>query len=294
MIRLIAVLLITFIHTRHSIDQTQSASIYATMLENLPKIGTALLSIISGYLYLKISSTKPHFIVSKIKTLLVPYLIANVSILIIACLLFYFMDIDILNRLDFNASLISEGVFALNGPPINPPTYFIRDIFVIFMLIELFKNKNLYMLIGLIPLFIFGHLILRHDVLYLFIGGALVANFEHSILHYKKYWIIGLSILTLILYATTEISIYKYGLSLLLFISVFNIHIQFYNVGAFTYILHLYHSPVIVASYPLVKRITDNSIMSVLYQVLIALCVATLLFFITRRFEKLRIICGYK
>jgi hypothetical protein len=46
-----------------------------------------------------------------------------------------------LNRLSYDFSILTQGLFALNERPINPPTYFITDIFVLFSIIALFTQK---------------------------------------------------------------------------------------------------------------------------------------------------------
>src|SRR5690606_22068984 len=132
---------------------------------------------------------------------------------------------------------------------------FIRDIFVIFVLIELIKNKNIYMLLIIIPLFIFGNLLLRYDILILFLAGMVIAKYETQLI-LPKIRIILLSILTLlcfILILKTDITIYKYPTALLIFLIVINRDIKFYNTGSYSYLLHLYHSPIIVATYPVVQ-----------------------------------------
>ena len=126
LIRLVAVILITFTHTRNDL---QSGYIFF-VVEKMPTFGTAILSIVSGYLYYSVSLKKKIFI-KKIKTLLIPYLIANISVIIIVFSTILLLDYNPLNRLSLDSSLILEGIFSLNSPPINPPTYFIRDIFII-------------------------------------------------------------------------------------------------------------------------------------------------------------------
>lgn len=46
-IRLLAVVLITFTHTRHNLESGP----WCVLLEEVPKYGTLMLSIVSGYLY---------------------------------------------------------------------------------------------------------------------------------------------------------------------------------------------------------------------------------------------------
>lgn len=73
LIRLIAVVLITYTHTRHELDN----GIVYFIVEWLPIFGTAILSIMSGYLYYTISRKKDHLFQKKIKSLAIPFMIAN-------------------------------------------------------------------------------------------------------------------------------------------------------------------------------------------------------------------------
>ncbi len=63
LIRLLAVLLITFTHTRNNL--TEGISYF--IVEELPKLGTAILSIISGYLYFEVSRKKENLFKKKNK-----------------------------------------------------------------------------------------------------------------------------------------------------------------------------------------------------------------------------------
>lgn len=294
LIRLLAVLLITLTHTRNTI--TEDTPLAYFFVEQLPTVGTILLSIISGYLFQKVSFSKPNLFLRKVKTLLIPFLIANFSVLCLVLSAKYLFDFNFLNRLSFDFSLITEGILSLNSPPINPPTYFIRDIFVIFVLIELIKNKNLYMLLIIIPLLIFGKLLLRYDILVLFLAGMAVARYETQLMLPKiKIAILSiLALLSVILILKTDITVYKYPVALFVFLSVIHLNIKFYNVGSYSYLLHLYHSPIIVATFPIVHKITQNNIYSVVIQIAISFLLVYVLHLMTRKITGLRILCGYK
>lgn len=116
--RLVAVILIVFTHTRN--DLTNGISFF--IIEKIPTFGTAILSIVSGYLYFEISRLKPNLFLNKIKSLAIPYLIANVLILSMVLFFKYVLGYDSLNRLPYDYTLLTEGIFALNSVPINPPT----------------------------------------------------------------------------------------------------------------------------------------------------------------------------
>ena len=294
LIRLLAVILITFTHTRHSI--TPESSITYFFVEELPTIGTVLLSVVSGYLYRKVSFDKPKLFFNKVKTLLIPFLIANLVVLGLVLVANYVFNINFLNRLTFDISLLTEGILALNSPPINPPTYFIRDIFVIFVLIEFIRNRNLYMLLIIIPLLVFGKLLLRYDILLLFLLGMTIANYEAFLtpLKTKRIICVVLFLVSLVMIFQTDVTWYKYPVALLIFVLVINWKVKFYNVGSYSYLLHLYHSPVIVATYPVIEKFIEDDFIRVLIQVVISFIAVYGLYLITRKITSLRILCGYK
>jgi hypothetical protein len=289
LIRLLAVILITFTHTRHSI--TPESSLTYFIVEELPTIGTVLLSIVSGYLYRKVSFDKPRIFFNKVKTLLIPFLIANLVVLTLVLVANY-----VLNRLTFDISLFTEGILALNSPPINPPTYFIRDIFVIFVLIEFIRNRNLYMLLIIIPLLVFGKLLLRYDILLLFLLGMTIANYDAFLtpLKTKRIICVVLFLVSLVMIFQTDVTWYKYPVALLIFVLVINWKVKFYNVGSYSYLLHLYHSPIIVATYPVIEKLNGNDFIRVLIQVMVSFMAVYVLYLITRKITSLRILCGYK
>lgn len=294
LIRLLAVILITFTHTRHSI--TPESSITYFIVEELPTIGTVLLSVVSGYLYRKVSFDKPRIFFNKVKTLLIPFLIANLVVLGLVLMANYVFDINFLNRLTFDISLFTEGILALNSPPINPPTYFIRDIFVIFVLLEFVRNRNLYMLLIIIPLLVFGKLLLRYDILLLFLLGMTIANYDAFLtpLKTKRIICVVLFLVSLVMIFQTDVTWYKYPVALLIFVLVINWKVKFYNVGSYSYLLHLYHSPVIVATYPVIEKFIEDDFIRVLIQVVISFIAVYGLYLITRKITSLRILCGYK
>ena len=138
LIRLVAVFMITFTHTRHQLEE---GWLYF-LVEILPTYGTAILSVISGYLYFTVSRKKKYLFQKKVKSLAIPYLIANVSVVMLVLFSYYVLGFNPLNRLGIGPELFTEGVLALNMEPVNPPTYFIRDIFLVFAVIALLTQKE--------------------------------------------------------------------------------------------------------------------------------------------------------
>src|SRR5690606_33030837 len=110
----------------------------------------------------------------------------------------------------------------------------------------------------------------------------------------KQIIVILLAIVSLLLIFKTGVSVYKYPIALLVFIWAISTKIKFYNVGAYSYLLHLYHSPIIVCLYPLIKRISSNEFLLVLLQVVVSFVCGYLLYIVTRKIPCLRILCGYK
>jgi hypothetical protein len=285
LIRLLAVILITFTHTRHQLDE----GLLYFVVEKLPTYGTVILSIVSGYLYVSISRHKPNIFYRKIKSLAIPYLIANLSILTIVGLAYYLFDYSALNRLDFDLSLIYEGLFSFNSPPINPPTYFIRDIFLIFCFIALVSQKEWRALLLIVPYIIFGSVLLRYDILIMFILGGIYARYQKEI---KTNYLMIISIFCVLLFYVFWVEFLKYPLACLIFIAMIDLKFKFYKTGRFSYLLHLYHSPIIVVTFPLLQNYVTNPILSILSQLLIAIVCCYLLFLLTKKLAFLKILSG--
>ncbi len=284
-IRLLAVILITFTHTRH--DFSEGLTYF--FIEQLPQYGTVMLSVISGYLYWVVSRKKPGLFSKKVKTLLVPFLLANLLVLLPVLFLNYIFDYNVLNRLEYNSILITEGILSLNSPPINPPTYFIRDIFIVFVLIELFFRRNWYMLLLVLPLLYFGKIMLRYDILILFVFGAMYAKYE--VYSVKKYSPILLGLISLGVFFLAPFYL-KYAVSLFLFVIIIQLNFKFFDTGGYSYLLHLYHSPIMVISFPLISKFVENPLLNVFLQISISFIVVFLLFKLTIKFPKLKILSG--
>ena len=287
LLRIVCVVLLVFTHTRHNFED----GIMHFILYDLPKYGTLILSIISGYLYYSISRKNKNLFEKKIKSLAIPFLFANLSVVIIVSVIFVFFDLNYLNRLSFDSGLILEGIFSLNSPPINPPTYFIRDIFIIFVLVEILINKKFKLIFLLLPFALFGELILRYEILVLFVVGIVVSKYLNN--KNQKYIQLTLLILVFLAYLFYE-PIMKHLISIFIFVSIINMNVKFFNVGGYTYLLHLYHSPVIVFIYPLLSNYISNIYLLVLLQIILSIITVYLLFLITRRFTVLKILSGQR
>ena len=287
LLRIVCVVLLVFTHTRHNFED----GIMHFILYDLPKYGTLILSIISGYLYYSISRKNKNLFEKKIKSLAIPFLFANLSVVIIVSVIFVFFDLNYLNRLSFDSGLILEGILSMNSPPINPPTYFIRDIFIIFVLVEILINKKFKLIFLLLPFALFGELILRYEILVLFVVGIVVSKYLNN--KNQKYIQLTLLILVFLAYLFYE-PIMKHLISIFIFVSIINMNVKFFNVGGYTYLLHLYHSPVIVFIYPLLSNYISNIYLLVLLQIILSIITVYLLFLITRRFTVLKILSGQR
>lgn len=283
-LRLMAVVLITFTHTRHEFSQGN----FYFIIQELPKYGTLILSIISGFLFWKTTRRSKDILTKKIKSLLIPFLIANGTVLVLV-LMFNFMGYNFLNRLDYDSRLLFEGLLAFNIAPINPPTYFIRDLFVVFTLLALFLRSNIKALWFIIPLIIWGKLFIRTDIVYLFIVGCLYGYSEKMI---SKRVGLGLIILTSIISWFYLKSFFPYLVSVFVFYLVIDIRIKFLKVGSFTYLLHLYHSPIMIATFPVINHFITNNYINVILQIVISIVIVLGLTQIIKKNPKLSFISG--
>ncbi len=286
-LRLIAVILVTFTHTRNNFTGGWEMLVF----EDFPKIGTLVLSVVSGYLYSEVSYNRKNLLKDKFKKLYIPYFLSNLVVVVLVIIASYF-GYHFLNRYSIDYTLFTEGLFALNVPPVNPPTYFVRDIFIVFILIDLFKNKNYTVLLIIIPLLIFGKLFIRIDIILLFSIGVLISKYAEFIKKNYFYILVFLTISSIITLIKTPIDIYKYPMAFIFFMIMLRVKIKFYNVGAFSYLLHLYHSPIMVVSAFFLK--IDHPILFVLAQILAALLGALVLYLTTRIIKPLRALSGGK
>ncbi|TXK44894.1 hypothetical protein FVR03_13140 [Pontibacter qinzhouensis] len=284
LIRFVAVVLITFTHTKHNFTK---GSIYY-ILEVLPTYGTLVLSVTSGYLYWNHSRHKTHLFQKKIRNLLIPFFIANFSVLL-PVLIAHFIGLNILTRLSYDHKLITDGIFALNNAPINPPTYFIRDLFIVFSIIELLLRKNLWMLALLIPLAVFGKLMLRYDIFFLFFAGAVYAHFQTRL--NKKLLLVFVFFVIVVTFNIFS-GYNKYFIALFFFILLLDLPANFFNVGGYTYLLHLYHAPIMIVLLPFLNATIENEYFKVTIQVVLSLLLTYLLYLTTRKNVKFQIISG--
>ncbi|QYJ69339.1 acyltransferase family protein [Flavobacterium litorale] len=276
--RVAGVILITFTHIRHDFTEGVTYQI----LEVLPTYGTLLLSVVSGYLFC-MNPQRGNLLKKKIRSLLIPYLIANIVVLL-PVLIINALGYNYLNRLQYDYTLITEGLLSLHSPPINPPTYFIRDLFVIFCLLALLR-KNYWSLLFIIPLLVFGQLLLRWDIAILFVSGFIIRKYA---LETQNKWVInaiGLAALAASFYFFNEEVYHKHIIALLLFINIVNLKFKFVLTGGYTYLLHLYHTPVIVFVFPILYALYPQPYFLAITQILLSALCCYILYLIMKRFR---------
>lgn len=287
-IRLVGVILISFVHTRNDFQEGLPFYIFY----EVPRFGTLILSLVSGFLYYKHTSKKPKIFFKKVRSLFIPYLVANVSVVLISYL-FYLGGYNFLNRLTFDSSIITEGILSLNSQPLNVPTYFIRDLFVIFCIISLFK-KEYWGLLFIIPLLIFGKLLLRYDILLLFTLGYLYSKHYDYLIKKKLEVIVGFLFTLLVIYLVHgdgDKFVYYFPFIILIFYFAVQRKVKFIKTGGYTYFFHLYHSPIIVTSFTILVMFVSNPIVLVITQVALAAFISLLGFMATDKL-KLKFITG--
>ena len=87
LLRIVCVVLLVFTHTRHNFED----GIMHFILYDLPKYGTLILSIISGICTIQFQEKIKTSLKKKIKSLAIPFLFANLSVVIIVSVIFVFL-----------------------------------------------------------------------------------------------------------------------------------------------------------------------------------------------------------
>lgn len=141
-----------------------------------------------------------------------------------------------------------------------------------------------------------GKLFLRLDIVVLFASGMVIAYFSDWIKLNRNiiYLILIPATIIFAYFYSANISFIKYPISLLIFILLLNNKIMFYNVGAFTYLLHLYHSPIIVVLHPIISKLTKNNVLNPILQVILSIFFVYVLYLLTRKITFLKILTGQK
>ena len=139
------------------------------------------------------------------------------------------------------------------------------------------------------PYLLLGTLILRLDIAFLFLIGCLYANFK-DVFEKNKMIIITVIIIFIIGFYFSDYI--KFPVSFLFFILLIDVQFNFFNTGRFSYLLHLYHSPIIVISYPIITLFIENALLKIIAQVTVAVIFVYILFLTTKKYKFLKILSG--
>lgn len=64
------------------------------------------------------------------------------------------------------------------------------------------------------------------------------------------------------------------------------------NTGRYSYLLHLYHSPIMVISFPVIDRIIESPTLKIVTQIVWAIVMVYILFLASKKSSFLRILSG--
>ena len=101
--------------------------------------------------------------------------------------------------------------------------------------------------------------------------------------------ICGLSVVVVVLFFDAYL---KFPVALLLFMLTVDLKIKYLNTGRFSYLLHLYHSPIMVITYPVISYLISDATLRVVTQIIWAIAMAYLLFLTTKKIPALKILSG--
>lgn len=285
LIRICAIVVITLTHTRNSLEE----GVIHFIVEELPNYGTALMAVLSGFLFFTMSRSHQGLFTNKIKSLAIPYLIANISVLALVLIAYYGLGYNSLNRLSYDITLLTQGILSLDEVPINPPSYFVRDLFVIFTFLALVIHRDYRTLLVLIPLGLFGTFFLRWDIVLLFGLGALFAFIKDRV--NRNSLLLTLGTLTLVSGFWFPDHL-RFPSSLFVFALIIDMDIKFINVGRYSYLLYLYHSPIMVVSYPILSRFIHNQYINISIQIILPMILIMGLVLLSRRYQWLKVLSG--
>lgn len=188
-------LLHSYPHPMVSLEMPQSV-LGPLLRDVLARNTVPALTVISGYLACQSFSYKsyPLFVGDKLRRILLPFLLWNVITLGFLYLLFVQFQVDLGGHIAPIDSLsdTARALLGYNTVPVNIPTYFLRDLFLILLCVPLFHWVThrawagvavamllLGLMMSVLPLFISigGHgLLYRNDMPLFFLLGYLIAR----------------------------------------------------------------------------------------------------------------------
>jgi len=193
--RLLLIILVVYVHFPLNVPAERSLSAL-TPLEpafiasaTFLRFSVTILTIMSGFImFAKRSDTRGWRTVDKkVRTLLVPFLFWNLSLVAALYLAQYFgvLSGQRLNLLTTDPQVWADAAFAYSTRPVNYPLYFLRDLFVISIIAVLASRLVRVAVIPVIAASVLiaeynldGNLILRTPVLIAFFFGAALAIYK--------------------------------------------------------------------------------------------------------------------
>ncbi len=71
-----------------------------------------------------------------------------------------------------------------------------------------------------------------------------------------------------------------------------DLKMNFVKVGSYSYLLHLYHCPIMIALYPVINQLIENVYLKVIAQIVISIILVFGFFKIIKKYPKLNIVSG--
>ena len=186
-LRIVLICAIVYIHVPDPMTQTPwLAVVRSVFVDGLFRVGVPVLSAVSGYLLAASLQRRsyPATFKNKLRTLLVPLILWNLPLVVAL----YFIEARGLTHYQFHAPAYpfsafnwTDLVFGIEGQPVNYPMYFIRDLFVAFLISPLFMAVSRFsplVAIGVVTVIfasgIDGVLIMRNEIAINFFVGFLI------------------------------------------------------------------------------------------------------------------------
>jgi len=144
----------------------------------LARITVPVLTVISGFLAWRSACSRSYvkLVAEKVRRILLPFLLWNLIALGLVFLMFRLFGLDFADHL---ARIQSPGDFlrvvvAHNAMPVNLPTYFLRDLFLILLCVPIFSLLTRRLWLGLLVAMVLSGLMLTVLPLFISLGGNVI------------------------------------------------------------------------------------------------------------------------
>src|SRR5690625_99482 len=134
-----------------------------------------------------------------------------------------------------------------------------------------------------------GKFILRYDVGLVFLLGILYARFYNRV---SKICLLVLLGVVSVLVGIWAVEYLKYSVAFFFFILFLDIPFRLYKTGRFSYLLHLYHAPLIVILYPILEKWIFNPYLLIFAQIFLSIFIVYLFYLVTKSNSKFKILSG--